>query len=72
MNKLNPEKQKQNTASLSDENSIRATVRISVAAKNTIVNLLAEVRKACSEYKDKAFNNFSGNRTHSAKIDCDK
>ena len=37
--------------------SIRATVRITGVAKNTIVKLLADLGQACSEYQDGAFTN---------------
>lgn len=67
MNKLNPEKQKQVIASLVEGNSIRATVRMTGVAKNTVVKLLADVGKACAEYQDKAFKNLSCKR-----IQCDE
>ncbi len=67
MNKLNPEKQKQVIASLVEGNSIRATVRMTGVAKNTIVKLLAEVGQACSDYQDKVFRNLNCKR-----IQCDE
>ncbi len=67
MNKLNPEKQKQVISSLVEGNSIRATVRMTGVAKNTIVKLLAEVGQACSDYQDKVFRNLTCKR-----IQCDE
>jgi hypothetical protein len=40
-------------AALVEGNSIRSTVRMTGVAKNTIVKLLADVGKACSEYQDR-------------------
>jgi len=57
MNKLSPERQAQVIAALMEGNSIRATVRMTGVAKNTIVKLLADVGKACAEYQDKALRN---------------
>lgn len=48
-------------------NSIRATVRMTGVAKNTIVKLLADVGKACAEYQDKALRNLSCKR-----VQCDE
>jgi hypothetical protein len=53
MNKLKIEKQVQVCASLVEGNSIRATCRMTGVAKNTVVKLLADVGKACSDYQDK-------------------
>ena len=57
MNKLNPKKQAQVVSALVEGNSIRATVRMTGVAKNTIVKLLADLGKACAAYQDKAFKN---------------
>ncbi|MCL5022445.1 MAG: IS1 family transposase [Nitrospirae bacterium] len=67
MNKLNIEKQKQVIAALVEGNSIRATVRMTSVAKNTVVKLLADIGKACAEYQDKAFRDLSCKR-----IECDE
>ncbi len=53
MNKLDPKKQAQVVAALVEGNSIRATVRMTGVAKNTIVKLLVELGAACSDYLDK-------------------
>jgi hypothetical protein len=68
MNKLNTEKQKQVIASLVEGNSIRATVRMTGVAKNTIVKLLADVGNACSEYQDKTFRNLTCKRIQCNEI----
>jgi IS1 family transposase len=53
MNKLDPKKQAQVVSALVEGNSIRATVRMTGVAKNTIAKLLIELGAACSEYMDK-------------------
>ncbi len=55
MNKLSVEKRVQVISCLVEGNSIRATVRMTGVAKNTIVRPLAEVGEACSNYQDKVF-----------------
>jgi IS1 family transposase len=57
MNKLNKDKQIQVVSALVEGNSIRATVRMTGVAKNTIIKLLADLGKACAKYQDKAFKN---------------
>ena len=57
MNKLDPTRRAQVIAALVEGNSIRATVRMTGVAKNTIVKLLVDVGKACVEYQDKALRN---------------
>ena len=53
MNKLSPKKQAQVVAALVQGCSIRATVRMTGVAKNTIVKLLVELGASCSDYLDK-------------------
>jgi IS1 family transposase len=53
MNKLDPRKQAQVVSALVEGNSIRATVRMTGVAKNTIAKLLVELGAACSDYLDK-------------------
>jgi hypothetical protein len=48
-------------------NSIRATVRMTGVAKNTIVKLLEELGQACAEYQDGALTNLPCRR-----IECDE
>jgi len=67
MNRLNTEKRVQVLKCLVEGNSIRSTVRITGVAKNTVVKLLVDVGKACSEYQDKAFHNLSCKR-----LQCDE
>jgi len=52
---------------LVEGNSIRATVRMTGVAKNTIVKLLAQVGQPCLEYQDKALRNLPCKR-----IQCDE
>ena len=67
MNKLNTEKRVQVIRCLVEGNSIRSTVRITGIAKNTVVKLLKDVGKVCSEYQDKAFRNLTCKR-----LQCDE
>ncbi|MGD0625063.1 MAG: IS1 family transposase [Thermodesulfobacteriota bacterium] len=67
MNTLKPEKQKQVLSALVEGNSIRATCRITGAAKGTALKLLEAVGRACAEYQDKAFRNLSCKR-----LQCDE
>jgi IS1 family transposase len=52
MNRLTTEKRAQIIGCLVEGNSIRATVRMTGAAKNTITKLLADLGEACAEYQD--------------------
>ncbi|MHB0977409.1 MAG: IS1 family transposase [Candidatus Aquicultorales bacterium] len=52
MNRLSTEKRAQVIGCLVEGMSIRATVRITGAAKNTVTKLLVDLGKACSEYQD--------------------
>lgn len=67
MNKLNTAKRAQVISCLVEGSSIRATVRMTGVAKNTVVKLLADVGRACSIYQDKAFRNLPCKR-----IQCDE
>lgn len=53
MNRLSIEKRAQVLSALVEGNSIRATVRMTGAAKNTITKLIADVGYACTDYQDK-------------------
>jgi IS1 family transposase len=57
MNELRKDKQIQVISALVEGNSIRATVRMTGVAKNTIVKLLTDLGKACARYQDKVFKN---------------
>lgn len=67
MNKLSVERRSQILRCLVEGNSIRATSRITEAAKNTVVKLLVDAGKACSEYQDKALRNLTCKR-----LQCDE
>lgn len=53
MNKPSPVKRVQVVAALVEGNSIRATVRMTGVAKNTVVKLLADLGRASDEYQRK-------------------
>jgi IS1 family transposase len=67
MNQLSNDKRAQIVAALVEGNSIRSTVRMTGASKNTIAKLLIELGAACSEYLDKALVNLPCKR-----IQCDE
>jgi IS1 family transposase len=67
MNKLSSEQRVRVINCLVEGNSIRATVRLTGVAKNTVVKLLADVGRACSVYQDKAFRQLPCKR-----IQCDE
>ncbi|HTV58027.1 MAG TPA: IS1 family transposase [Verrucomicrobiae bacterium] len=67
MNRLSQTERVQVIAALVEGNSIRATVRMTGVAKNTIVKLLAEIGTVCTEYQDKALRNLPCKR-----IQCDE
>jgi IS1 family transposase len=53
MNRLSPEKRAQIIGALVEGNSIRATCRMTGAAKNTVVKLLVDLGEACEDYQDR-------------------
>src|ERR1700736_230688 len=67
MNKLDNAKRSQVVAALVEGNSIRATVRMTGVAKNTIAKLLIELGAACASY-------LSGAMVHlpCKRIQCDE
>jgi IS1 family transposase len=67
MNRLNTDKRSQVIRCLVEGNSIRATVRMTGIAKNTVVKLLLEIGKACEEYQDKSLRNL-----RSKRVQCDE
>jgi IS1 family transposase len=67
MNKLDIKKQTQIVAALVEGNSIRATCRMTGAAKGTVLKLLAEVGRACLGYQAQVFKNLP-----CTKIQCDE
>jgi len=67
MNKLDTAKRTQIVAALVEGCSIRATVRMTGASKNTIAKLLVELGAACSDYQDRVMRNLPCKR-----IQCDE
>jgi IS1 family transposase len=67
MNQLDSARRATVVAALVEGNSIRATVRMTGVAKNTVAKLLVEVGNACDRYLDKALVNLP-----SQKIQCDE
>jgi IS1 family transposase len=67
MNKLSIEKRAQVVGCLVEGMSIRSTVRITGAAKNTVTKLVVELGAACAEYQDKALRDLPCKR-----VECDE
>ena len=67
INRLTPAKRKAVVACLVEGNSIRATVRMTGVAKNTIVKLLTDLGEACSNYQDAHLRNLKAKR-----VQCDE
>jgi IS1 family transposase len=67
MNKLSTADRVRVVAALVEGNSIRATVRMTGVAKNTIVKLLADLGTACGDYHDQHVRNVTARR-----IQCDE
>src|SRR5579859_2484643 len=53
MNRLSTERRAQIIGCLVEGNSIRATVRMTGAAKNTVTKLLVDLGEACAGYQDR-------------------
>ena len=62
MNRLSAEKRVQVIASLVEGNSIRATVRMTGVAKNTVTKLLVDIGTVCSIYQDRVLRGLSCER----------
>jgi len=67
MNKLDTKKRTQIIACLVEGNSIRATCRMTGAAKGTVLKLLCDIGKACAKYQNKAMKNLPCKR-----LQCDE
>src|SRR5947208_12135824 len=67
MNKLSTKEQKAVVAALVEGNSLRAVTRMTSVHRTTIMKLLCDLGRACSEYQDKAFRNL-----HCKRIQCDE
>ncbi|MEY2536497.1 MAG: hypothetical protein QOG67_237 [Verrucomicrobiota bacterium] len=59
MNKLSAEAQKQVVAALVEGSSLRAVTRMTDVHRTTIMKLLCDLGRACSDYQDKVFRNLS-------------
>src|SRR5437763_14168816 len=59
INRLSPERRKQVIAALIEGNSIRATVRMTGVAKNTVTKLLVDLGTACSVHMDMTMRDLS-------------
>lgn len=57
MNRLDAKTRSQIVAALVEGNSIRATSRMTGAAKGTVLKLLADIGTACKRYQDETFRN---------------
>ncbi len=68
MNKLDNAKRNQVVAALVEGCSVRATVRMTGVAKNTIAKLLVELGAACAEYMDKTLVNLPCKRVQVDEI----
>ena len=67
MNKLSTAKRSAIVRALCEGCSIRATVRMTGASKNTVVKLLAELGAACSKYQSDTIKNI-----RSKRVQCDE
>jgi IS1 family transposase len=67
MNKLSAERRAAVIRCLVEGNSIRATVRMTGAAKNTVAKLLVDLGEACREYQDRTLRGLTSQR-----VQCDE
>jgi IS1 family transposase len=67
MNRLSTAERARIVGCLVEGMSIRATVRVTGAAKNTVTKLLVDLGRACEEYQDKALRNLPCKR-----LQCDE
>jgi IS1 family transposase len=67
MNRLSADKRAQVIASLVEGNSIRATVRMTGVAKNTVTKLLVDMGTVCSVHQDRGMRDLTCKR-----IQCDE
>ena len=65
---MSTERRAQVVSCLVEGMSIRATVRITGAAKNTFTKLLTDLGDACAEYQDAAFRNLDLAAFHYAHL----
>src|SRR5258708_3842200 len=67
MNRLDTKERARILAALVEGNSIRATCRMTGAAKGTVIKLLADVGEACKTYHDKRVRGLQSKR-----VQCDE
>ncbi len=67
MNRLSLERRAAVVRCLVEGNSVRATVRMTGAAKNTVAKLLVDLGRACAEYQDQALRDLPCKR-----LQCDE
>ena len=67
MNQLSTEKRAAVVAALVEGNSIRATVRMTGVAKNTVVKLLLDLGEACAKFHNETVRN-----VRSRRVQCDE
>ncbi|MGH8102134.1 MAG: IS1 family transposase, partial [Chthoniobacterales bacterium] len=67
MNKLSSDERKRVVAALVEGNSLRSVTRMTGVHRTTVMKLLCNLGRACSEYQDKAFRNLTSKR-----IQCDE
>jgi IS1 family transposase len=68
MNKLTTAKRVEIVRCLVEGNSIRATVRMTGAAKNTVIKLLVELGEACDRFQDEALRSLPCRRVQADEI----
>ena len=68
MNRLSMEKRAQVIAALVEGNSIRATVRMTGIAKNTVTKLLVDMGTVCSIYQDRTLRDLACERVEADEI----
>jgi IS1 family transposase len=68
MNRLSSERRKQVIAALVEGNSIRATVRMTGVAKNTVAKLLVDLGTVCSIYQDRVMRDLPCERIQADEI----
>ncbi len=70
MNRLTKEDRIRVIVALVEGNSIRATVRMTGVAKNTVVKLLCDIGAACAEHHDKTVRELKTQRVQADEIWC--
>jgi hypothetical protein len=68
MNQLSAEKRCRIVAALVEGNSLRSTCRMTGAAMNTVLKLLADLGRACAEYHDRAIRNVRAENVQADEI----